>query len=193
MGKLKVGVDLDDTLYFFIAPLLERYNFAYNDNVKFEDITDYHIHNFLSPHCENIFREFADKEFFNQIYIEKEVIDELTKLNDKYQLYFVTAGAAITIRDRDKLLSRNLNWYKTEQLIVCRDKHLLKFDYLIDDYQGNLSGMNDYTGILIDKPWNQNNSTFIRSNGFVGVSDIIERIEDNHIPQNCVNGEWWGD
>ena len=192
-NKPIVGVDLDDTIYKFVEPLLKKYNIVYHDNIKFEDITNYHIHNFLRPECKNIFKDFANKAFFEDIVIDDDVKKELKKINEKYQLYFVTAGAPITIRDRDKILSRNLDWYSSSQLIACKDKHLLKLDYLIDDCQHNLEGLNDYVGILIDKPWNRMCDRFIRSQSFISIADIIERIDSKKSEEPCLSGEWWDD
>lgn len=177
--EIIVGVDLDDTLYSFVEPLLNKYNVAYNDNLKLSDITDYKLSNFLKPDCKNIFKEFADKELFNNIKIEQYVIDELTKLNEEFTLYFVTAGAPITVRDRDKMLSRNIDWYTSSQLIICRNKELLKLDYLIDDCLGNVA-KGSYKGILLTKPWNlySNYPNTYRINGFNEAFDKIKWIEE---------------
>ena len=178
--KKKVGIDIDETIIPFIRLLLDKYNKAYEDNVKYDEVTDYRVHKFLKPECTNVFKEFVDKDFFANITFEAYIIDELTRLNEKYQLYFVTAGAPITIRDRDKMLSRNLEWYTSGQLIVCRDKGLLNLDYLVDDYEENCKSGN-YIGLLLIKPWNlySKYDISLRINGFNEVGSKIEWLEEN--------------
>jgi len=181
-------LDLDDCCYDFIEPLLTRYNVVYNDNLKFSDIVDYRIKKFLKPECKNIFKEFADKDFFNSITLEPHVVKELTKLNERYDLYFCTAGAPITIRDRDKMLSRNLDWYTSSQLIVCRDKAMLKLDYLVDDCLDNVT-KGDYTGIIYTKPWNMYGDypNSRRVNGFNEICDKIEWLEEGKKNKEKIN------
>lgn len=189
-NKPIVGVDIDDTITDFVEPLLERYNNVYHDNVKFTDITDYYIKQFLKPECTNIFKEFANKQFFADTVIKEYIKNELRKLNDKYDLYFVTAGAPITIRDRDKMLSRNLDWYTSSQLIVCRDKGMLKLDYLIDDNVTNCE-VGDYDGILITRPWNlySNYNIALRVNGFNEVCNKIEWLKSVKINEKAMEYE----
>lgn len=181
-----VGVDLDDTVYPFVAPLLEKYNKAYQDNLTTEDITNYKISQFLKPECHNIFKEFANKEFFKCITFDPKVVKALTELNEEYTLYFVTAGAPITVRDRDKMLARNLDWYTSSQLVICRDKSLLKLDYLIDDCYANCY-KGDYMGIMVKQPWNIKtpyNSAF-RINHFTEVCHKIKEIEEAKISNDA--------
>ena len=151
--KLRVCCDLDDTIYGFIPAILQRYNKKYNDDLSIRCITDYEIRKFLKPECEHLFQEFANKKLFKKIVMSQEVINTLTEMNEKYELYFLTAGHPKTTRYRDKLLSRYLPWYSSGQLISCRNKWLVKFDVLVDDCVANINNI-DGVGILIKQPWN---------------------------------------
>jgi 5'(3')-deoxyribonucleotidase len=180
-NKLVVCIDLDDTLYPFVSTILKKYNKKYQDDLSVRYITDYNIRKFIKPECINIFQEFANKKLFKKIIIFQEVIDALTEINDKYELYFLTAGHPKTTRYRDKLLSRYLPWYSSGQLISCRNKWLVKTDVLVDDCVDNVNNI-DGVGILIRQPWNMNSGyckelTCEKFNK--SVVDIIDGLTNN--------------
>lgn len=175
-----VCVDLDDTCYDFVARLLPPYNTKYNDNLTVDDITDYRIHKFLKPECKHLFREFADKQLFADIIFAEEDKKALAQLNKLCELYFLTAGHPKTIRDRDKMLSRNLDFYRSSQLIVCRNKSMIECDYLVDDCINNIENMVDKTlahtqGIMMSRPWN--NSYTISSPFIFKVNTLTEVVK----------------
>ena len=174
--KYIVLVDLDDTIYPFIPKILERYNEKYSDRLTISDITDYKIKKFIKPECENIFKEFANKKLFNDITLTSDVKDTLSILNEKYNIFFTTAGHPKTTKHRDKLLSRNLPWYSTGQLISIKYKDLIWSDFLIDDCLDNFTEHSVYRGILKTQPWNLNNlpSSKIRINDFSDVLKVFE-------------------
>jgi 5'(3')-deoxyribonucleotidase len=182
--KYIVLVDLDDTIYPFIPKILERYNEKYSDNLTISDITNYRIKKFIKPECENIFKEFANKKLFNDITLTSDVKDTLSILNEKYNIFFTTAGHPKTTKHRDKLLSRNLPWYSTGQLISIKYKDLIWSDFLIDDCLDNFTEYSMYKGILKSQPWNINNlpPNEIRINDF---SDVLKVFEEEEYMRKC--------
>lgn len=151
--KLIVGCDIDEVINVQIKEILKLYNARYGDDVKYDDITDYNVQKFLKNGCDHLFEEFCTDEFIEGLRIYPEDIRSLTILNDECQLYFCTARHPYVMAATDKWLEKNLPWYHSRQLMRCKNKHLIKFDYLIDDYIGNLIG-GDYRKIMITRPWN---------------------------------------
>lgn len=136
------AVDIDETLNNLVAALLVEYNKKYNDNVKFEDITEYNIQQFLKPECEDIFTEFANETLFEKLKPKDNSYIVLNVLKDYYDIFFLTAGHPITMQYRDKWLNKYYgSFYKSRKLVMCRDKYLFNCDILIDDYQENLKWM----------------------------------------------------
>lgn len=154
MGRtLIVGCDIDEVINLHNQVILKYYNAKYNDNVQYKDITDYKIQDFLKPECKHLFEEFCTEEFIEGLQITPEDIITLTMLNSEYELYFCTARHPHVMAATDRWLEKNLPWYHSEQLIRCKNKHILQVDYLIDDYIGNLIG-GCYRKIMMTRPWN---------------------------------------
>lgn len=151
---LTVAVDLDDTVWDFVSPLLERYNKAYNDNVKKEQITDWNIHSFLKPECKCIFAEFGDDDFYSKLRIKPSTKRRLKCINRHANLYFVTACHSATMLNRSKALTRELPWFNDNQLVKLGAKQKFKCDYLVDD---SIDNCIDVYGeaLLVAQPWNK--------------------------------------
>lgn len=154
MSKTIVAIDLDDVCWDFVQPLLQKYNLMYNDNVHFEDITDWDIHQFLKPECKNVF-ELCTEGFFESLYIPQERKEWLETLNMVADIRFVTAGCSETILWRSKLLKRELPFFKDYMLVKLSEKELFKTDFLIDDNEEHTINT-DALAFLIKKPWNNN-------------------------------------
>lgn len=178
-NKISIGIDIDETINCQISEILKKYNKKYDDNLIIDNITDYNIHKFLKPECKNIFKEFCTNKLLKNLIMTQDTISALTELNNKYKIYFVTSAHPKTLKTRDKWLSKNLNWYTTKQLIVCRKKSLLNLTFLIDDCFDNLIH-GAYSKILVTKPWNKNIDTdkfaISRVNNILDVPKLIESI-----------------
>lgn len=149
-----VSVDMDDVLYDFVKPLLHKYNLLYDDNVQYEDITDWDIHQFLKPECKNVF-SLCTEGFFEELHIDQNVVDWLMILNEIADLKFVSACNSNTVPWRAALLKRELSFFRDDQLVKLSDKSLIKADYLIDDNEEHCN-TTDARSFLISRPWNNN-------------------------------------
>lgn len=151
---------MDDVCYDFITPLLDKYNLRYNDRVNYNDITDWDIHRFLKPECNNIFTEFVTEGFFEELTIPKSIVNWLTTLNIIADIKFVTAGSSRTLFWRETLLRTGLDFFEDDMLVRLADKRLLNTDYFIDDNPYTCKAIREYSPntlvLQIAKPWNNN-------------------------------------
>lgn len=168
-----ISVDMDDVLYDFVKPLLHKYNLLYNDNVQYEDITDWNIHQFLKPECENVFA-LCTAGFFDSLHIDKDVVDWLTILNEIADLKFVSACASETVPWRATLLRRELPFFRDDMLVKLSDKSLIKADYLIDDNEDHCNAT-DARAFLISRTWNGNSGVDIEHALFRVVLSILKK------------------
>lgn len=132
-NKPVVACDMDDTIFEFVIPILDKYNLRYNDFVSYGDITNWNIHKFLKPECKNVFEEFVTEGFFEELFIPVSTVGWLSALSEIANIRFVTAGCSKTIPWRAELLKRELDFFEDSMLIKLSDKELLMCDYLIDD------------------------------------------------------------
>lgn len=178
MSRMIVAIDLDDVCWDFVRPLLQKYNLLYNDNVHFEDITDWDIHQFLKPECKNVF-ELCTEGFFEELHIPQEHKEWLEALNMVADIRFVTAGCSETILWRAKLLKRELPFFKDYMLVKLSEKELFKADFLIDDNEKHTINT-DALAFLIKKPWNNNQG--------VEFSRVCSRIIQSILNRGETNG-----
>lgn len=194
--KFTVAVDLDDTVWDFVSPLLERYNKAYNDNVRKEQITDWNIHSFLKPECKSIFAEFGDDDFYSKLRIKPSTKRRLKFINRHANLYFVTACHSATMLNRSKALARELPWFDDSQLVKLGDKQKFKCNYLVDDCIDNCINIDGFA-LVVTQPWNEKidfkyleDILYIPRRRFAGVDEalnvIIKAIRDQRKYDNGV-------
>jgi 5'(3')-deoxyribonucleotidase len=78
----------------------------------------------------------------------------------------------------EKALFRYFPYLGNRDLIIMRDKQMIKCDFLVDDAIHNIVG--DYKGLLVDMPSNQGFShpNVIRVFDFQAVYDIINQAAE---------------
>lgn len=171
--KRKLAVDIDNTIWDLITPWINYYNRRYNDNVKYEDITEYSFFDVIK----NITRKemlelLAENEFWSEVKPYSNSFEYLKKLNDEFELYIATSTSYKTPREKFDKLFTFFNFLSEDQLIVISKKQLLNVDILIDDCVDYLIGGN-YTKILIDSPYNKD----IADTSIIRVKDLKEAYE----------------
>ena len=182
--RVVVGIDMDDVLYEFVIPLLNKYNLRYDDWVSYGDITDWNIHQFLKPECKDIFSEFATEGFFEELFIPASTVGWLSALNEISDIKFVTAGSSKTIPWREALLKRELDFFEDNMLVKLSDKWLLDVDYFVDDNPKTCEMMllNPHVRVYqIARPWNDNKDCDIHEAMATITKDILLN-NDNGYP-----------
>lgn len=155
---MRLGVDMDETVARMLSKILPLYNEKYNDTLHEEFIYTYSISQFLNPLCKNIFEEYATDSLIENMEVMDGAVEALTYLSKYHDIYFVTAGHPYTLKARDNWLNRVFSFYRSSNLIVCREKQLLNLDVLIDDWENNLIG-GAYRRLLYTRPWNEKVAT----------------------------------
>ena len=179
--------DVDEVINNLVEKILVEYNKQYNDSLTLNDITDWEVKKFIKPECENIFTEFGTDEFLSSLELLPKAKEVIGKLMAKYNFYFVTSTYPDHVRVKDEWLKRNIPQYDSGMLVVCRDKHLVHGDILIDDCIGNFTL--DHTkdspvkyNFIFDKPWNrsvqEDNTKNFRVHGWDEIYELIDKLED---------------
>lgn len=154
MNKIRAGFDINETMDDSIRLLLQYYNKKYDDDLRFEDITDYNIYKFLKPECTNIFKEFINEDFISNLKIRagaKELVNWC--YNQGMTIRFVTAAYEEHFNLFCQFLKNHFSWIQKEHLVRLDDKQEYNLSFLVDDYHENLIGAK-YKKYLLRKPWN---------------------------------------
>lgn len=190
--KIKIGVDLDDTIWKFHKGFFEYYNNKFGTNHKIENHFDYCLEdrfNISKIEVFNILDEFSYSNFSIEIELMEGAIDSIKKLNEKYEIFFITAR-------HEGLFERTFNHLKKyfdfdfEILFVFdKDRNLIKekveycldknIKIMIDDRLKTLNSCSrkGIKGILLNQPWNSGEKieeNIVRVNNW---NEILEEIE----------------
>lgn len=158
--KKRVGFDINNTIDNYIQVLLEVYNKRYNDNLLYENITDYNVVKFIKSECSDFWKEFSNDENLSKLKLQDGVKDVINYCYENFELRFITAIFPIN-NNCDffyNFLKNNFDWMETKHFVRLEDKQEYNVDLLIDDYLANLIGGN-YAKIIRICPWNKNIST----------------------------------
>ena len=186
MSKPLIMVDIDGILNTLDTTVLDVYNEDSGDNLRPEDITEYHIEKFVKPEYKDTFYHyFTDKRVWKRIGVVPYAVEVLEQLwNEGYPYIFVTKTECENMVKKRNWLNRNLPFLGENNvrnmLYSCPKKQLIRADIAIDDGLFNLVGDRTYYSICFDKPYNQtteNIPCFTRVYDWLGAYTAIKEIE----------------
>ncbi|MGF2060278.1 5' nucleotidase, NT5C type [Mammaliicoccus sciuri] len=184
--KPKLGIDIDGTVTCpkAFVPYLQR---DFNQQLKYEDITEYNLANVLNCKEEEMLSWFKNNE--SHIYQHSPVAegakDILTQLKDDYELYYISARHHY-LEDITK------EWFQShhipfDQITLTGSHNKLEvtkeqnIDIFFEDKLDNAEDINHYLNIpvfLFDTPYNQKDlqNGIYRIKTWHEVSTLLNRI-----------------
>lgn len=167
---MKIGIDLDDTVWKYHEKFFEFYNHNNDTYHKLEDYNEYSMQDFLDISPEetyNLFDSFDSSVFFEEVLFLEGFLESFELLNKKHEIYFITARPSSTLDRVLYRMSKFLDEHPTihfvrnsdtntrkEKVEYCRE---LGVEVMIDDafHHLELCSKKGINGLLIDYPWNQ--------------------------------------
>ncbi len=169
--KLKIGIDIDDTIADFITSYLNFYKFRFGKGFNLEDVKDIYLREPFGHGCEEVLRilgEFYKTDYFKEMALIGGAKEVLSKLFFFHQIFFITSRGQSNEEATKNFLKKHFSdkpygiyfsgdiysGRKTKDEI-CEE---LGIDVVIED-NGIFSQNCAEKGIkvlLMDKPWNQN-------------------------------------
>jgi 5'(3')-deoxyribonucleotidase len=156
MYRETILLDIDETINNLNTKWLKIYNTKYNDNLLPSDITEWDISKFVKPEAkEDIYELLKTPGLFSDMVEPPVVSVEVTKLLSKfYDIYPLSyCKYPINCYEKVQYLEKYFPHINTDNFISCKNKSLIKGDYMIDDYHENFKGFNG-NGVLINKSYN---------------------------------------
>jgi len=167
--KLTLLVDIDNVLNNFTETVLKYYNRDFQTEYKMENIYKYSMEETLNIPFEVLYKYFSSAEVLNNCKPLKDAQKYLKILNELTNTYIVTARDWIQMVDMDNWFNTFYPYLKSEQIIRCRDKHMVQGDIRIDDHYDNLKYCKGGR-ILFNYPFNKDidltNSLIYRVNNW---------------------------
>ena len=176
-------VDMDNVITD--SRFLDLINEFLGTNYEWNDFKTYYLQEIIGDKKEEFWEWVKDRNFYEGAILFEGCYDVLRKLNDKYDLYIVTAYLWNDVIDISGDNLRNKYYYLREMLpfinpnkyIFTTNKNLLKFDIRIDDRLDNI--MEADTKILFTAWHNRDlDDKFLEDNNVIRVNswDDIEKL-----------------
>ena len=144
--KKSILLDVDEVVCF--NGILDAINEFMNTNYKIDDGTMYYKDlEFIPKERQNEFNKFiANKNMYANPFILPNAITTIKKLNEKYDIYLLTAcvnpldmdSSARIYSDKFTFLRKTLPFIDPKKYIFTNTKHLFNADIQIDDRLENL-------------------------------------------------------
>lgn len=192
---MKIGIDLDDTVWKFHEKFFEYYNHKNGTNYLIKDLLEYSVQNFLKlteKETIKLFDEFDESLFFEEVYLLDNFLESLKKIKEKHEIFFITARPSYSLSNVIKRFKKFIDCdpkihfvRDTENNIITKKFEIagkLGVEIMIDDAFKHLDecSKNGINGILINYPWNKNKKlpkNIVRVNNWEEIVLEVEKYE----------------
>lgn len=170
---MTILVDIDSTITDFGKQMLNYLNNRYQTNYKYEDITSW---DWFDRHFNSPWKLLDVRSFWDKVQVNPEAIFTIESwVKQGHNVYLVTASAfndtlGYKINKTLEMFDHTLINYRN--IVVTKDKSIIKGDIMIDDNINNLLSF-DGVRICYAQPWNQQWEHPHRYTSWEDIDDII--------------------
>jgi 5'(3')-deoxyribonucleotidase len=173
----RVLVDMDEVIADPMGAMIGWYRTQYGDgiDINFEmALGGSWLRIFPEEHRNFITDRLLSPGFFRNLPVIENSIDVLREMNERYELYIVSAAMEFPNSLKDKLewLLEHFPFLTWRQVILCGDKRPVQGDYMIDDHIKNLKHFNGKK-YLFTSPHNLDITGYDRLNNWEEVADLF--------------------
>lgn len=163
--RIRVGLDVDDTLYECNSYALKIINSRYPDeeDIKLEDIKGWGK---VGRHAEERIALFSDPEFVKTQPITKGAQSFVKKLSQIADVFIITAVPAGCMSARAERLIQDFPEIPPQNIIIGTRKDIIALDIMLDDGAHNISSSKAAYPVLFRKPWNNHLSGLLSVNSY---------------------------
>lgn len=191
--NLKIGIDIDDTIWKFHKKFFEYYNEKNGTNYSHKDYFEYSMEKFFGidqKKVQELLDDFYSSKYAQDFELMNGVKEIILKLNEKHKIYFITAKHEglndFTSQKLKEIFGVDFPIFfvydKNKDLIkkkadYCMDKGI---DILIEDKLTNLEKCVEkgIKGILMNQTWNQKEELHEKIKRVYNWGEIMEKIEE---------------
>ncbi len=181
---MTILVDMDDTIEQLLQAWVREINKQYDQHLAYEDVLTWDI----SEVCPELTKEQVmaipfQPGFWRTVDPVPGAAEALQRLMDAgHEIFIVTATYPESVPEKmNDLLFKYFPFLTWDQVIITRNKQMIRGDVLIDDGIHNLVG-GDFVKVLMTAPHNKNYDAeangMIRVNNWTEIENLIPRIEE---------------
>jgi 5'(3')-deoxyribonucleotidase/uncharacterized protein with PQ loop repeat len=158
--KLRIAIDMDETIANSLKEHIRRFNAAFNANLTPDELHGKNITD-LVPEDQRAAVEsmVQDQSFFEDLEVIEGAQKVVRELAQKHEVFIVSAAMEVpeSFAAKYRWLQRHFSFIPASHLVFCGDKEIVNADYLIDDQARHFRGFRG-TGILFSAPHNAKES-----------------------------------
>jgi len=176
----RICVDMDEVMADTLAEHLRRYNQAFDEEVKVDDLVGKGLWEITPLDRQQQLRAFLDAEdFFEDLPLMPDSQQVLKDLSARFEIYIATQAMAVpnSLGPKYRWLQRHFSFIPPTHYVFCGNKSILRADYLIDDLPRNLQRF-EGQGLLYSAPHNLTANGFVRMNNWQDVADYFAAIKE---------------
>jgi len=176
----RICVDMDEVMADTLAEHLRRYNQAFDEEVKVDDLVGKGLWEITPLDRQQQLRAFLDAEdFFEDLPLMPDSQQVLKDLSARFEIYIATQAMAVpnSLGPKYRWLQRHFSFIPPTHYVFCGNKSILRADYLIDDLPRNLQRF-EGQGLLYSAPHNLTATGFIRVDNWQDVADYFAAIKE---------------
>ena len=183
--RIRVGLDVDDTLYECNSYAVSIINSRHPDEepLKVEDITSWGGGH---RHSDERIQLYNDPEFVRTQPITEGAQEFVKKLSEIADVFFITAVPACCMSARAERLIKDFPEIPAENMILGRRKDIITLDIMLDDGAHNISSSRAAYPVLFRKPWNVDLSGLLSVNSyddFLHFCDMVRNSFSEKFPK----------
>ena len=132
---------MDEVIADPMGAMIEWYSKEYKLPVDYDKMrVGSWVKGFPEQHQQMIRNRIYEPGFFRNLPLMKDSIEVLGEMNNKYELFIVSAATEFPNSLKDKLewLNEHFPFISWRQLVLCGDKRMINGDHMIDDHVRNL-------------------------------------------------------
>jgi 5'(3')-deoxyribonucleotidase len=149
-----IAVDMDGVLVALNRRHIERLNERNGTSYKYEDITafDYRKAGFTQSESDQLWDMWNEPDLYDNVIPEHGAIWGLGTLRDRHRVIAASSPLIGSIESKARWL-RDVAGFAASDVMLGRDKSLLRADLLLDDGVHNLESFPGLT-LCFTRPWN---------------------------------------
>lgn len=134
LKNITIGIDFDDVLSDLNSRAIEMANEEYGLNLELKDITSWENTGKASV----IKKYYKTAEVHERQYVTEETKELFRKIRNEGEVFIVTAIAPEFMGIRHQQIEEAFPDFPDENIIMGKQKHLIKFDIILDDCPDNV-------------------------------------------------------
>ena len=132
---------MDEVIADPMRKMIDWYRSEYNGPINYDDMVGTSwIDGFPIEHRKMVRAQLNEPGFFRDLPVIGNSVDVLRRLNEKYELYIVSAATEFpnSLKDKYEWLQDHFPFLTWHQIVFCGDKKMIRADFMIDDHARHL-------------------------------------------------------